>query len=71
MDRHWSDGYGRRRDTHLEAVGVVQGPRTPARKARSSRNADKRKSFNRRIRSMNKEVAALVWQAKEIGHLFK
>ena len=47
------------------------GVRTAAGKARSSRNADKPESFNRRIGAMKKEVAALVSQAKEIRHLFK
>ena len=47
------------------------GARTAAGKARSSRNADKPESFNRRLRAMKKEVAALLSQAKEIRHLFK
>ena len=45
-------------------------PKTAAGKARSSRNADKPESFNRRIQTMKKEVAALVSQAKEIRHFF-
>lgn len=40
------------------------GAKTATGKARSSRNADKPESFNRRIRAMKKEVAALVSQAK-------
>lgn len=47
------------------------GARAAAGKARSSRNADKPESFNRRMLAMKKEVAALVLQAKEIGSLFR
>jgi hypothetical protein len=47
------------------------GARTAAGKARSSRNADKPESFNRRMLAMKKEVAALVSQAKEISHFLK
>ena len=47
------------------------GPRTAAGKARSSRNADKPESFNRRTRELKKKVATLMAQAKEIEHLFK
>ena len=47
------------------------GPRTAAGKARSSRNADKPESFNRRVRELKKEVAALMAQAKEISNFIK
>ena len=47
------------------------GPKTEAGKARSSRNADKPESFNRRLRAMKEEVAALMLQAKEIRRLFR
>ena len=47
------------------------GARTAAGKARSSRNADKPESFNRRIQAMKLEVKALVSQAKEIRHMLK
>ncbi len=45
------------------------GPRTAAGKARSSTNADKPESFNRRTRELKREVAALLAQAKEIGSM--
>ena len=47
------------------------GARTATGKARSSRNADKPESINRRIRAIKKEVKALVTQAKEVRHLLK
>ena len=47
------------------------GPRTAAGKARSSSNADRPESFNRRLRAIKQEVATLVSQAKEIGQLLK
>lgn len=47
------------------------GPRTAAGKARSSRNADKPNSFNRRTRQLKREVAALMAQAKEISEFLK
>ncbi len=46
------------------------GPKTAAGKARSSRNADKPEFFNRRIRAVKKQVAALVSQAKQIDCFF-
>ena len=50
---------------------TATGPRTPVGKARSSRNADKPGSFNRRMRELKREVKALMSQAKEIRHLFR
>ena len=47
------------------------GPRTAAGKARSSSNADKPESFNRRTRELKREVAALMAQAKEISNFLK
>ena len=45
------------------------GPRTAAGKARSSSNADKPESVNRRTRELKREVDALLAQAKEIGSM--
>lgn len=46
------------------------GARTAEGKARSSRNADKPESFNRRLQTMTREVAALVSQAAEIRRMY-
>ena len=47
------------------------GAKTAAGKARSSRNADTPESFNRRLQSIQREVAALLLQAKEIRTLLE
>lgn len=43
------------------------GAQTAAGKARSSRNADKPGSFNRKMKELKREVKALILQAKEIS----
>lgn len=47
------------------------GARTAAGKARSSRNADRPGSLNRQMRELEREVRALVSQAKELTKSLK